>query len=222
MFKNLKSIFIEEDEESGKKGTPTPPPQKREPADDSPPPQAKVHESKEGEPGRVTQKFTEILLRAMEANNLDGFDYLEFKQSLKSLEKMPMDEQTRFQSAFAMAQTLGATPEKLVQTAQHYIQVLQKEENKFEEALTNQRTKQIGSKTQEISKLEENIKAKAAQIKKLTQEIEANQKRSEALKTEIKEATQKVDSTKNNFIASYNALIEKISGDIEKMGKYLK
>lgn len=221
MFKNLKSIFIEEDEESGKKSK-APQQEKRKPASDTPPPKAKVSESKAGDPGRVTQKFTEILLRAMEANNLEGFDYLEFKQSLKSLEKMPMDEQTRFQSAFAMAQTLGATPDNLVQTAQHYILVLQKEEKKFEEALTHQRTKQIGSKTQEISKLEENIKAKAARIKKLTEEIEADQKRSENLKSQIKEASQKVDSTKNNFIASYNALIEKISGDIEKMGKYLK
>lgn len=221
MFKNLKSIFIEEDEESGKKKAP-PSKKGNKPVASTPPPKAQVSESKAGDPGQVTKKFMEVLLKAMEANNLDGFDYLEYKQSLKSLEKMPMDEQTRFQSAFAMAQTMGATPQKLIQTAEHYVQVLQNEEKKFEEALTNQRTKQIGSKTQEINKLEENIKAKAVRIKKLTQEIEAAQKKSEALKTQIATASQKVESTKNNFIASYNALIEKISGDIEKMGKYLK
>ncbi|WP_143473219.1 coiled-coil domain-containing protein [Flavilitoribacter nigricans] len=221
MFKNLKSLFIEEVEGSDNKKAPKPE-KGNAPAPNTPPAKATVTESKAGDPGQVTKKFMEILLRAMEANNLDGFDYLEYKQSLKSLEKMPMDEQTRFQSAFAMAQTMGATPEKLIQTAEHYVSVLQNEEKKFEEALTHQRTKQIGSKNQEISKLEENIKAKAEQIKKLTQEIEADQKRSAALKNEIKDASQKVESTKNNFIASYNALVEKISGDIEKMGKFLK
>lgn len=224
MFKNLKSLFIEEVEDSGEKKTTPKAAKGKEPASSEPPvkAKAKVPESKAGDPGQVTKKFMEILLRAMEANNLDGFDYLEYKQSLKSLEKMPMDEQTRFQSAFAMAQTMGATPAKLIQTAEHYISVLQNEEKKFEEALTHQRSKQIGAKEQQINKLEENIKAKAEQIKKLTQEIEVDQKKAEALKTEIKEASQKVDSTKNNFIASYNALIEKISSDIEKMSKFLK
>lgn len=222
MFKNLKSLFIEEVEESGKK-KPAPKAAKgNAPATNTPPAKAKIPETKSGDPGQVTRKFMEILLKAMEANNLDGFDYLEYKQSLKSLEKMPMDEQTRFQSAFAMAQTMGATPAKLIQTAEHYISVLQNEEKKFEDALTHQRSKQIGSKQQQINKLEENIKLKAEKIKKLTQEIEADQKKAEALKTEIKDASQKVDSTKNNFIASYNALIEKISSDIEKMSKFLK
>lgn len=221
MFKNLKSLFIEEvegsEKKAGSKGS-----NKKATDSDAPPAKAKVTESKAGDPGQVTKKFMEILLKAMEANNLDGFDYLEYKQSLKSLEKMPMDEPTRFQSAFAMAQTMGANPEKLIQTAKHYIDILQKEEKKFEDALTHQRTKQIGSKQQEINKLEERVKAKAEQIKKLTKEIEVDQKRAEGLKQEIKGASQKVESTKNNFIASYNMLIDKISGDIDKMSKYLK
>lgn len=221
MFKNLKSLFIEEVEDSGKITAPKET-KGNQPAEDPTPTQAKVPESKAGNPGKVTQKFSEILLRAMEANNLDGFDYLEYKQSLKSLEKMPMDEATRFQSAFAMAQTMGATPEKLIQTAQHYVNILQQEERKFEDALTHQRSKQIGSKSQEIKNLEESIKAKAEQIKQLTQAIESDQKRAEQLKKEIAEAGQKVENTKNNFIASYNALIGKITGDIEKMSKYLK
>ena len=40
---------------------------------------------------------------------------------------MPMDEQTRFQSAFAMAQTLGATTEHLMHSANHYLEILKKE-----------------------------------------------------------------------------------------------
>ena len=221
MFKNLKSLFIEEEEGSSKKpvskqnraakNTPTAPASK-----------ATVSESKAGRPGQVTKKFMEILLKAMEAGNLDGFDYLEYKQSLKSLEKMPMDEATRYQSAFAMAQTMGATPDKLIKTAQHYINLLSNEEKKFEDALANQTTKQIGSKRQKISKLEENVKAKAEKIKKLTQEIEADQKQAAAMKQEISSATQKVESTKNDFIASYNTLVGLINRDVENMSKYLK
>lgn len=221
MFKNLKSLFIEEDGEAAEK--PAAKARKAEKAEENAAPvQARVAESEAGDPGQITQQFMEILLRAMEANNLDGFDYLEYKQSLHSLEKMPMDEATRYQSAFAMAQTMGATPAKLIQTAQHYIEVLQKEERKFEEALSNQRSKQIGAKEQEILQLEKSVQAKAGQIKQLTGEIEAGRKQAESLKAELNEASQKVESTKNNFIASFNSLVEKISGDIEKMDKYLK
>ena len=83
----------------------------------------------------------------MEKANIEGFDYLEYKQSLKSLAKMPMDERTRFQSAYAMAQTMGASVGHLIKTAQHYIDILAAEEKKFETALANQKKLQCNYKT---------------------------------------------------------------------------
>lgn len=226
MFKNLKSLFVIEDEEAAAAGKAT----RKEQANSKSATRSTVSasednivsESAAGEPGKITPKFMDILLKAMETQNLDGFDYLEYKQSLRSLEKMPMDEATRYQSAYAMAQTMGATPDKLVKTAQHYVDVLKKEELKFEEALANQQKTQIGSKQGEIGKLEEVIQQKAEQIKQLTKEIEEHQRRSEQLKKEIKQASGKVESTKNNFIASYNALVAQINQDMDRMRKYLK
>lgn len=223
MLKNLKSLFIIE-EENPKKGTkgkavPPKPAQKGEPATT---PEKKDSTPQVPSSGKVSSKFVNILFKAMEENNLDGFDYLEFKQSLKSLEKMPMDEATRYQSAYAMAQTMGATPEKLLETAQHYLQVLGNEEKKFEEALAAQKQKQIGSKEQQIKKLEEVVNNKATQIKQLTKEIEAHQQKANALKKEIGGAVVKVESTKNDFIASYQALVDKIMVDVENMKKFLK
>lgn len=220
MLKNLKSLFIIEEEDSkGKKTAP----KKSTSSKNTPPAKTPViPESASGKPGSVKTKFVEILFSAMEKANLDGFDYLEYKQSLKSLEKMPMDEATRFQSAFAMAQTMGATPEHLLKTAQHYIDTLQLEEQKFEAALAKRQKEQIGSKQTKIQKLEETVKAKAAQIKQLTQEMEAHQKEAGQLQKEIATASAKVESTKNDFIASYNALIKQIGGDVENIKKYLK
>lgn len=228
MFKNLKSLFvIEEEDPADQKEEKS---SARKPAaKSSPPPQPggaaagpAVSESKAGDPGKVTQQFTNVLFKAMNQNNLDGFDYLEYKQSLNSLKKMPMDEPTRYQSAFAMAQTMGATPAALLQTAQHYVDVLKQEEQKFDQAVNKQQQLQIGSKEQAINKLEETIKAKAEQIKKLTQEIEQHQKEREQLTSEIKEAVVKVESTRNDFIASYNNLVSQIHEDMENIKKYLK
>ena len=213
MLKNIKSWFVIEEEEPKKEEPKQTPREQAKPA---------VKSQPTGAAGQVNQDFLNILFTAMEDNNLNGFDYLEYKKSLQSLKKMDMDEATRYQSAFAMAQTMGATPEKLVQTAEHYLNVLQTEENKFQKAAANQQEKLIGSKEQEINQLETTIKAKAEQIKQLTREIEQHQQQAESLKKEIAEASVKVETTRNNFVASYNALAGQIAADIENIKKFLK
>jgi len=228
MLKKLKNLFIVDDEkfienETGE--TPTKAqPKGKAPSNPSPPstdstPPPPV--SSAG-PGKASSKFVQVLLGAMDKANLEGFDYLEYKQSLKSLEKMPMDEKTRYISAFAAAQTMGATPDKLVQAANHYLNVLKKEDQKFEQALVNQRSKQVGNKQQQIKQSELLIKEKSEQIKKLTLEIEQHKKLREKLSKEISGATIKVEQTKNNFIASYQLLVAQIKEDIEKIKLYLK
>jgi len=221
----LKSWFVVEDGSSPKKKPKES--TEKSTAKKSPPPSEKqptttATANASVEPGKVTTKFMEILLAAMDKNNLDGFDYLEFKQSLKSLEKMPMDEATRYKSAFAMAKTMGATPEQLIKTAGHYVSILQQEEKKFGQALTAQRSKQIGGRESHIKKMEAGIQQKAEHIKKLTQEIEADQKKLAQVKSEISGAVVKVETTKNNFIASFNSLVAQIQQDIDNMKQYLK
>ncbi|MEM1124726.1 MAG: hypothetical protein AAGJ18_30080 [Bacteroidota bacterium] len=222
----IKSLFIIEEEPSKVKKTTnatakTETAKKSTPKTPSSPKGVEVAESTEGKKGKATTKFIEILFGAMEKHNLDGFDYIEFKESLKSLEKMPMDEQTRYQSAFAMAKTMGATPKKLIDAASHYLKVLQHEEKKFEQALNNQRSKQIGGREQQIKDLETGIRQRAEHIKKLNQEIEKSQKQLQNIKKEISGAVSKVETTKNNFIASYNTVIAQIQTDVESMRKYL-
>lgn len=223
-LKKLKSIFIVEDEtlkknaaaQKGKKATP----KKAAPVTSNSNPIVK--ESAAGDPGKVTQKFTDILFGAIEKANMPGVDYLEYRQSLKSLEKMPMEEKVRYQSAFAMAQAMGATPQKLINSAGHYVNVLKGEETKFEQALANQKATQIASRKEKMEKLNQAIQQKAQQIKKLTQEMEKHRVDMEKLSGEINQATAKVETTKNNFIASYNALVAQIMSDVDKMKKYLK
>lgn len=219
MFKNLRSLFFVEEE-----GGPEKPQNKKEgpksTAGKSSGPL--VSRPVEGTSGKVSIKFMDLLFNSMEQNNIEGFDYLEYKQSLQSLKKMPMDEPTRYQSAYAMAQTMGASPAHLIDTARHYIDILKKEEEKFAEALANQQLKQIESKEQEIGKIEQLIKTKTEQIKKLTQEIELHRNKAGQMRKQISAAAVKVETTKNNFIASYNSLVGQIHQDVENMKKYLK
>ncbi len=222
MFKNLKSLFIEEVDDGSKKGQPEKPTSQGKSVKGKAEKQPTTKTDAKPSSGKASAKFMEILFKAMEDNNLDGFDYLEFKQSLKSLEKMPMDEQTRFKSAFAMAQTMNASPDGLIQTANHYLNVLKKEETKFGEALANQRTKQIGDKEQQLKEFGTEVQNKTAQIKKLTLEIEKLQKAIDRIKQDLAKASVKVESTKNDFEASYDIVVSQITKDIENMKRFLK
>ncbi|MEO1260676.1 MAG: hypothetical protein AAFZ15_17900 [Bacteroidota bacterium] len=219
-FKSIKSLFVVEDPNA--KGTKKATPAKGKSKSPSDPQKAIVKESKAGKPGQVTSKFTDILVNALEKNNLPGVDYLEYRQSLISLEKMPMEEKVRYQSAFAMAQAMGATPQKLVDSASHYIDVLKGEEAKFEQALAKQESSKIQGRKQQIDQLNAAIQQKAEQIKKLTQEMEKHHAQMEQLQKGIQEDTARMETTKNNFIASYNKLVAQILQDVERMKKYLK
>ena len=76
------------------------------------------------------KSLTDALLR----NNLKGFDYLEFRASLRALASLKMESSQVFQSAFATASVIGLTKEHLVSSAEHYKSVLQKEKNSFDVA----------------------------------------------------------------------------------------
>lgn len=222
MLKNLKSLFIVEDENSAKPAAKASKNLANKKAAEVKPVTKPSIKPTTARDGKITPKFTNILLGAMEKADLDGFDYLEFKKSLQSLQKMNMDEATSYQSAYAMAQTMGATPDHLVKTAKHYLNSLTKEEKKFEAALANQQKNKIGSQRQEQKQLVQSIKEKEAQILKLQKEIEQHKSAAGKLDNSIQNAVNNIENTKNDFIASYHHLTNQISVDIENMQKYLK
>lgn len=172
--------------------------------------------------GNVSEKFTDILLQAMERNNQEGFDYIEYKRSLQTLEKMPMDEKTRYFSAFAAAQSMGISQQKLIESAGFYLNILQVEQKQFNAATNGQREKQVGGKENAIKSLEKSIQEKGETIAKLTQEIQQHQAEMEATKAEIQEAVVKIETTMQDFHASFSNLENQINTDVEKMKTYLK
>lgn len=236
MFDKLKNLFVEDDGENDSskdnekeeektreekfvapstsspksttpKSTPTPTTQSSTPTNTS---------------GEVNSKFMNVLIKAINDQDLPSFDYLEFKESLKSLSKMQMDEQTRFQSAFAVGKTMGATPKKLIDAANFYIKVLGDEDAKFQQALVNRQSTQVDGGKQQLAQLEKNIEARKKQIEDLNKQIELDLKKREELKQQVQSAAGKMTKTKNDFSVTYNHLVGQIRADIEKMQRYLK
>lgn len=166
-------------------------------------------------------KFVNSLLSAIEKNNLEGFDYLEYKQSLRSLAQMAMDESTKFNSAFAMAKTMGASKSNLIESGGHYVRILEEEKAKFTTAYEAQRQKQVASRENRLSAIEGSLSKKEEQIKKLQSEIKNLKTEFEQKKGEINAAAAKVALTRDQFFAAFSKVKDQIAKDIEKMDKYL-
>ena len=166
----------------------------------------KIDEIFEGLEG-LDGKSINFLSRAIFGNNLPGFDYLEFKQSVFSLRKMELDKETAYKSAFATANTMGLTKTKLVQTAQHYKQVLDKEKEQFENALEKQVTQKVAAKREMKSKLTTKIEEYKSKIKELETKIMEFQEK-------IDGADDKINDAQGKFENAYGAFEKSIAEDI--------
>jgi cytochrome c556 len=171
--------------------------------------------------GQVDQKYVDILLGALEKNNQEGYDYLEYKQALQSLKGMGMDEATMFKSALAMAATMGANKDKILQTGGSYLQVLEREQQKFNEALNIQNQKLAQTKDNGIANLESGIVAKQKQVENLLAEIEKDKARLQEVKDEISQSSQKIQQTAANFVSAYSLVSDQIKQDLDKIKKYI-
>lgn len=221
MFKKFKSLFVIEDGDTAsenKTSSESSPDSKKE----TPSKSFEVsNTSTGGGAGKVQDKFLEALFNALESNNQEGFDYMEFKDFLKSLANVPMDDNTRYKSAFATAQTMGATKEKILSSAKHYLTVLASEQNKFQEALQGQRDRNLTGKQDEIKQLGNTIDQNQKDIEKLKADIEAHRQRISSLEQEIGAASDKLSQTANDFDATYKALVSQIQADVQNIESHL-
>ena len=227
MLKNLKSLFFVEDEpedDKSKKGESA-----GENKDAKPEGVQKTNQSAPVKStntgytnGKVNNKIIEKLLDAIDKSNMEGFDYLEYKRSLEALAKMPMDEATRYRSAFATAATLGVTLDKLVSSTNYYLTVLNNESDQFSTTFKNEFTSQVVEKEKEIKQFENIIKEKADRIKVLTDEITKHQVQMEDMRVKIDEGKAKIDKTRTDFKVSFEHVKSMFQEDIDKMKKYLK
>lgn len=169
----------------------------------------------------LDDKSIAFLTNALAKNNLPGFDYIEYKQSLGALTEMNIDEETAFKSAFATAATMGLTKDKLLKTAQHYVAVLNKEKQQFDAALGKQMEQKVKSKQLEVAKLKKQIDDYKAKIAQLEEKITKSQSTIDNADEHINAAMEKIEVTKNNFEFALQSVENEINKDIESINRYI-
>ena len=169
----------------------------------------------------LDEKSISFLTNALQAANLPGFDYLEFKQSLNALSEMHFDEEMSFKSAFATATTVGLTKAKLLETANHYKAIIEKEKEKFDAALKNQQQERIDKKKEEQQKLSDKIIEHRATIMKLQEEMAAFEKTITVINKDIASDSEKLEQQKAKFEMAHTSTINQMNKDIDGIQKYI-
>jgi len=174
-----------------------------------------------GDAHGLDEKSADFLTKALEKNNLPGFDYIEFKQSLGALMAMNMEESVAFKSAYATAATVGLTKEKLVKTAEHYKSILNSEKKKFDSALEKNMNQRVKAKQEEVVKLKKQVAEYQQKIKEMQQKIAEYESVIANADSDIKAAVEKIESTRDNFEFALKSIVNQIDKDIENINEYL-
>ncbi len=216
ILKKLKSLFIVEDDEGSLQG------------------RGNISHSgsvaNQEEPDEVStgkeekSKFIEILFKAIENANIEGFDYLEFKQSINNLKKQNLgdDEKQLFITAFTLAKTMNVDKESLLKSASHYLQVLENENLRFNESLNNNAKVKLSEREDKLRKLESDLQKEKKQLLELQNKIDIHEKQITGLKDELRLAGEKVKKIKAGFNKALKEISSQISSDIEKIKTYIK
>jgi Na+/phosphate symporter len=167
------------------------------------------------------KRSASFILSKLAEKQKPGFDYLRFKRSLKAMEKLPMDEATRFQSAFAAALALDVSKEELMKTAQYYIDYLKQEKGRFAEEAELRMVKKVKDREQQVVHVQEMIDKYREKVQQLQEQISNYEAKVIAAKSEMDEERQRIDSSLVLFNTTCDLMMQDIEADLEKLSTYL-
>ena len=160
-------------------------------------------------------------MKALEKKNLDGFDYLEFKQSVGRLTEIGMDLDTAINSAFITGSSVGLTKEKLIKTAHYYAEVLQDEKAQFMRSLEKHLVDNVEGKAKQTGELKKKIANWESKMQQLQEQINAAKAEIEASDSQINAARAKAEENQQGFDEALKVITQTIQQDVDDIRRVL-
>lgn len=166
-------------------------------------------------------RFANALMKALEKKNLEGFDYLEFKQSVDRLTEIGMDLDTAINSAFITGNSVGLTKEKLVKTAGYYADVLQDEKAQFMRSLEKHLVDNVEGKAKQTGELKKKIANWESKIGQLREQIDAARTQIDSSDAEIDAARSKAEENQRGFDDALAVITQTIEEDVANINRVI-
>lgn len=160
------------------------------------------------------KKRFKAILEEENRRNHPGHDYFEFSEMVGAMTEIPQ-EPVRYRSAFAGWKMVGnQTKQRLLDTANIYLGLVDKEIKEFEAAYKTQYETQVGSN----QKL---IEQKRAQVAKMSEEIAKLNGEVLDLIEQNSSNTQNLTQKHDAFMAAGEAQRSEILAEIDKINQYI-
>jgi len=226
-FDKIKGLFVVSEDE--KKKNPPPPPKK-----EAPKKKVQKHTTKASQinysksnvetsnsfvssEGKLNQRVFESLTKAIHKANLPGEDYLEFIDALQAMKNIPLDEKIKMQTVLATLSTKGLTIQKIMESADYYMKVLENEKDKFNKALVQQTEGQVNAKMNEAEALKKAVVEKTKLIQTLTADIAQLQGKINQVNNQISKTEAKIKNTEKDFLYTWDMVANQIKTNLQKI-----
>ena len=162
----------------------------------------------------VDAETAKALEQSLQENKLSGFDYLKFIAATEEMKAYGTPEETRFKMAFSTAKQLGLDINSLVKSGQHYLDVLEQNENEFKSDCAQFEKEEVQSKEIKISQLEVKLTTLSEQLTKAKQERDS-------LTGEVQEKKAILESRRTSFQNTLKTFTSNIEANIAKINQFL-
>jgi len=205
-FKKALGVFLEFDEVVNRTNTSY-----------SPTPITAAEISSKPEDRAEAQKFEQYFDRLFDKANFPGPDYYEFHKTMETLEAHIPDEKIRIAATYASLNIQGLTKQILIDSANKYIAIIDKDKADFELALKEKLRAEVLQRQKDIQDLEKKIAINAEQLQQLTKENTESQALIGKLKTDVLEQENKLNKNSKGYMLGSQAITNKINSDIQKI-----
>ena len=156
---------------------------------------------------KFTQHFDDVLQKG---KTTAAPAYYEFNKVLMTLAAHLADPKARISAAFAALSVQGLTKEKLIESANHCVELLQEDKNGLEKAITSKLEGEVGSRKTQIDSLQKEVELASQQIQDLTKKITENQAKMKTLTDESADAQSKIQRSHDSYVTAFTAVMNHI------------
>ncbi len=166
--------------------------------------------------GKFNVHFDELFEKA----NLPGPDYFEFTKMCQAMASLPED--TKFPVVFTGLQVQGLSKEKLVNSAKHYIDIIDEDSRNFNNTIDSKIFAEIEKKKQAISSSIVSMEEKKRMISQLQQEVEKQNNDIITMQQDVEEQGRSANEKSVIYKTVCDMRKASIVSDVEKIQKYVK
>lgn len=165
----------------------------------------------------IYNNFVEVLARAIEAENLPGFDFFEFHRIYKKFIEEGKSEQESLKTALTSAETMRVERNTLLANYQHYRKILESQQKVFEQDLKNYLDKNIDGPKKRVLEIDEDIKKKTGLIRQYEADIESLKNQKSGIGVDVEKSTLQLENVRTAFAKAYESIMNDFNTVFDKL-----